>query len=180
MGFGSVAPEWQLHLSAGARKLVVVFIVLGAIWYVSYYSLINTGALKFNASLTHGLGAEVAASSAYSTLGQQAQAFDHNTVGCQKDSDPVSCVEQQDAQFGNDLQTYGNTIAGIDYPSGVTSQVDAAQRAATDASHLLIYLSQSGTDPNTYQERVQSSDIQAKLSAVDSTYRDLQSALAGQ
>jgi hypothetical protein len=115
---------------------------------------------------------------AYHSLAQEAQTFDQQSAACPKSADPVSCVEQLDQGFASDLQSYRSALAGVDYPDGISTQVDAAERAAADSADLLEYLSQAGPEASAYQARVDSSDLRAVLDRVDSTYQALVDALA--
>ncbi len=169
--------RWRLLLTPGARRLVVVFFVLGALAYVSYFVAIPT----FLGVTSARTLAEDQTNSAVATLGDRFQQFDVQGQACQQNSNPASvaqCFESNDAGLAADLRQFTSTISGIDYPGDVSGDVTAAENAASQASATLTRLSATGPDLTGYLAAVQSSGVVAQIEQVGTAADQLRSALA--
>ncbi len=168
---------WPLVLSKGPRVLTVVFIVVGAIGYVSFTALTRTS-FNFNSIETTVSRGEV--QSAYSQLSTATDTFKSQTQQCtaQSNSSELQCLEQADRTWANSIQSYETALSAIDFPLSAQPEADAAQTAAQRASAIVISLANS-PDAQSYSTASQSQAFQAALNNVDSTYNALIQALGG-
>ena len=170
--------RWSLILSLGARKLVVVFFVLGAIGYAAVpLSLIALGSAISNPAVT----AQNQAVDAYNTLAITAKSFEASSAACSQlttgGAAIVACVESNDAKFATALDTYVAALQAINFPTAVSAEAAAAIAAATKASAAMKSLANAGSDAQSYQAAVSASDLQNVLNQVDSTFNQLNAAL---
>jgi hypothetical protein len=93
-------------------------------------------------------------------------------------STAAACFEANDARFAAGLTAYSQALSSIAYPTSVASQVTAARSATDQASGTLLHLSQLGPDLATYQLAAGNSNFQAEADQIDTTTRQLSSALA--
>jgi hypothetical protein len=172
---------WSLRLTSGARRLVGVFMVLGVLYLVGVGALI--GVLAANTSNQNAaITAQNELVTAYNLVSNQASSFTRTAQQCASAGTPASafaCQKQADASFQQDLETYAQTLDDIDFPSAVSSQAQSARAAATQAANVMSQL-QSATNAQDYLRLVTSLNLQAKLQAVDTTSRALNSALLQQ
>jgi hypothetical protein len=171
--------QWRLVLSSKARKLVVAFFVLGVFGYVVYAAVaipVFLGVQRSNQTVV----AQDQTATAYATLEQQAQSFNSEGTSCGRTSPATaaSCFEANDARFASGLDAYAQSLASIAYPTSVAPQAAAARSAAVQASATLVRLSQTGPDFSTYQSAAGNSDFQAEADQIDTTTRQLGSALS--
>ncbi len=169
--------SWRLILSESAKRLVVVFFVLGgllyALWLVPTFLGVTAAA---NAAV-----AENQTASAYATLRQQAQSFDSQATTCRTFGDPTAitqCFESNDSRFASDLQAYSDTLSSIDYPRDVSTEVSALQNAVGQSSATLTRLSRVGSNLSVYVAAVGSSNVVSELNQVTATTQQLESALS--
>jgi hypothetical protein len=177
---GGSDERWRLILSEPARRLVVVFFVLGALTYVfEFMSPVFSGATgAANAAV-----ADNQTASAYATLEQQARSFNTQLTRCHSLGDPAAlsqCFETNDARFASQVQVYSNAVSSIDYPSNVSADVAQVQSAVNQASATLTRLSRAGSDLSSYLSAAASSAIVSELNAVTTTTDQLESALGSQ
>jgi len=176
----SQASRWSLALSSGARKLVVVFFVLGALAYVA----IPVTVFALGGSITQRVQAVTAQNQtvdAYNTLTTSAKTLQTETAKCSQQAtggtSPVACLEASDAEFSTALATYAQSLLLIDFPASVSSEANAAISAAMKASAAMKSLSTVGSSATAYQSAATSHVLQSTLAQVDSTFSQLNSSL---
>jgi hypothetical protein len=160
--------------------LVVTFFILGAIGYIGYFGLVvSVSRTKTGIQLSN---AQVQASQAYQSLQQQAGEAQQQLQSCLRTTSPDStvCSQNFDGQFGFAIGSYGAALEVIQFPSYASVQAAAAIAAASKAASLASYLETlAGIDsPAAYDQIMGSKATQAAFNAVDSTYEELQEALA--
>ena len=168
---------WPLVLTKGARVLTVVFIVVGAIGYVSFTAFSRH---SFSFTSIETTVSRDGVQNAYSQLGSATDTFKTQTQNCtsQQNGLELPCLEQADRAWANAIQDYETTLSGLVYPESAQPQADAAQLAARQAANLVNSLANS-PDAQSYSSVSQSSTFQSTLSNVDSTYNALNQALGG-
>jgi hypothetical protein len=172
------AQPWSLRLTSGARRLVVVFIVLGALFYGGLAAIV----VAASASQQSAIEAQNQMVTAYNKLGTQAGNFASAADNCRHQLTPtgaLDCQKRADAAFQQQVETYAESLDGIDFPSAVSGQAQAARNAANEAVHVLNQL-QSASNSQEYLRLVTTLGLTAKLGAIDSTARALNTALLQQ
>ena len=174
--------RWSLVLSAGARKLVIAFFVIGVVGGIGYG--VGLAALLSRAASTNqAVTAQNQTIDAYNVLTVNAQSFAKATSACATlttgEAAIVECFESTDAKFATALNTYANELSTINFPASVSSEAAAAHSAATAASATMTSLSTAGPGLASYQAAVTSANLQSVLGQIDSTTRQLNTALLG-
>ena len=170
---------WPLLLSKGARVLTVVFIVLGAVFYVALQAL-SQASVHFNFNSIETTVARDATQSAYQSLVSATNTFKTRTQACAVQSNPsdvqLRCLEQADSAWASSIRAYSTALSVLIYPSSAQSAADAAQAAASKAVTTVNNLAES-PDARSYSTASQSPVFQSTLNKVDTTYTSLIEAL---
>ncbi len=171
---------WSLLLSSGARKLVVVFFVLGVVGYVAVPVSVAVLGSSIS-SHAQAITAQNQAADAYNTLTTAGTTLQTETAQCDQSTSsgtsPLSCLETADAKFAAALDSYAQSLAAIDFPTAVSSQASAAIASATKASGVMKNLSTIGTSAASYNAAATSPLLRSSLTEVDSTFNALNTAL---
>ena len=176
---GGSENRWRLILSEPAKRLVVVFFVLGGLAYV--FELIFPALSGAHAA--NAVAADNQTAAAYATLEQQARTFDAQLTNCRSLGNSASltqCLESNDARLASEFQSYSNTVSSIDYPSDVSGDVAQVQSAVGQVSATLTHLSQAGSDISSYLSAAASSNITSEINRVATTTTQLESALGSE
>ncbi len=171
--------SWRLVLSSGARTMVVVFFVVGALGIAGYVALLAAIGGNTGVNSVQAVVAQSQAVTAYNTLSKQASSFAAASKACasQDAVGATGCLASNDASFASDLRDYVSTLNGIDFPSQVAPRASAAEAAATSAASVLANLSTLGSDPQSYASTVNSLNVQSLFNAIDTTFSRLNTAL---
>jgi len=167
---GAFQGLWPLVLTKGARVMAIVFIVLGAVAYVSINSLQFSG-------LKNDL-VRIQVQAAHDNLVSATDTFQTSTKSCESDADPIQCLDQAAADLAGAFQSYDQALNDINFPSSVSVQASAAETAARAAQNQIIALSQAGS-LQAYSQVAQGPGFSSALQSVDTTYHDLYVALGG-
>lgn len=159
--------DWHLVLSAAARRLVVLFLVLGVVGIVAYTAVIIT----FNNSLP-----VTKVNNAYAALTGQVQSFEQAAKGCDGQAEAIDCLQQAEDVFAGNLNHFAATISAVSVPAAAKSTQQqlaaSARRSATD----LVTLSQNPTAESNPQSP-QFQEFESDLQAVEDQYAQLVSEL---
>ena len=170
---------WNLVLSSGARKLVVVFFILGALGIIAYTTFFI--ARDKVATSNQAITAQNQVVSDYSTAVVAVQSFSTTAKGCnQLSGSPtaqVACLETNDAKLAKAFDHFASALSVIDYPSSVSTEASAAQAAASQAGSTMHQLADAGATASAYNVVVNSSNTQSVFTQVDTTFRRLNSVL---
>lgn len=179
--YGPVPPVpptfgWPLVLTKAARVLTVVFIIVGAVFFV----VSRTATFSFNFNSIESSIARDGVNAAYSSLATATNTFKSQTQSCtnQPNSVTLQCLEQADSSWASAIQTYESALSVLVYPSSAQSTADAAEAAARQASTTVTALANS-PDIQAYTTITQSPSFRAALNNVDTTYNELIQALGG-
>jgi hypothetical protein len=124
-GFGAPAPAtanpWLLVLSSGARTLLTVTLVLGALGEIGNATF---NAIHGNSALSsvNRAMADNTVTNAYNKLGSVLSGFQAKTENCQQN---LACVTDLDGQVASAFATFGQTLAGADIPSNFSADAAA-------------------------------------------------------
>ena len=178
---GPVGSLWPLLLSKGARVLTVIFIVLGATFYLSI-QVFSRVLVHVNFNSIEGTVDRAATQNAYQSLAVATNTFKSQTQACaaQSSSSDVKlhCLEQADTAWASSVQVYSTALSVLYYPTSAQPAADAAQAAADQAVTTLTSLANS-PDSQSYLNMSQGQAFQSTLNNVDTTYNALIRALGG-
>jgi hypothetical protein len=145
-GSGADDPGWRLFLSEGARVLMVVFIVLGALLGVANI------ALRIGNHSLQDLAARLQVQAAYDQLNTVMVTYEADTKACQSS---LSCLTGPARTVAPSFGAFVTTLQGIVMPS----DADAAEsRLAAVGTHAETYFGELGaaTTSVSYEEILQS------------------------
>jgi hypothetical protein len=160
---------WLLPLTAGARKLVTTFIVLGALFLVGYiasYALI-VGALVSSAVPQVSTATQL--SSDYTTLSDGLDAWKQATTDCHKN---LTCVTGQDGKAANLFVTFSGQLASTSVPPGSAAAAARLTADADAAAQDLTQLSMT-TSVSQYEATVKSTGLPKTLDRLDPDFEAL-------
>jgi hypothetical protein len=166
---------WTLTLSSAARKLVGLFLVLGAVLYL--------GLIGGTVALVAGVGNTVSRQIALDDLGDAVgpvntaeESASTATQGCGQN---LACVTSIDAGLAGVYRTFASQVASIPMPDAADSATAAT--IASDASNLAGVYAKLGqaTTASQYLSIVNSSDVQGHVSALSTDFGTLRTALGG-
>jgi uncharacterized protein DUF4389 len=171
-GYGAGTAEgrqWRLMLSAPARKLVIFFIVFGAVLAI--------GAAAVNA---------VTASSGISSLSAATQVTADSTAvrttlagypsAAQACNGKLACVTALDRNLATSLNTFAGQLRAISMPSKATAANAQLITAVSKTAAIFARLG-AATSVSQYNSIAQSSGLQQAANQIDTAYGNLGTAL---
>ena len=167
---------WLVLLTAAARRLMTVFIVLGALFVVGYIALIAVAVASAGSQADNVVTAQNAldqVSASYSTLTKNLTAWENATKACDGN---LTCVTSQDAKAAGDLTTFHTQLAGTPMPPNSVAAAARLDQDTTTAAQGFVQLSKVTTAAQ-YQSVFTSTGLQSTLNDFDTDYNALVSAL---
>jgi Domain of unknown function (DUF4389) len=176
-GWPGTRPAWQpatwlLPLSTGARRLLTVFVVLGAVLlvvYVALYSVLIGSAVNGadNTQLANTALSQLNTSA--TTLSNQVASVEQATASCDHN---LTCVTAQDRKLAGDFSTFSSELGNISVPLG--AQADQVKLGAlTDlAAENLTQVSKATTFAQ-YESATASTDLVQTLNDWDQAVNTL-------
>jgi hypothetical protein len=165
---------WRLVLSRTAKRLIVLFLVLGAILMAGYVALIVGVASTSGNSAVNRAEATISVEAAFSRLSTTLSSFDSKVAAC---SGKLSCVNQVDKQMSVAFGTFAQNVRGISMPSSASSAAaDRVRSDANQASAGFLRLS-AVTSAAQYNQVVASTGLEGLLKRFDTDYQALGSTL---
>jgi hypothetical protein len=162
---------WRLVLSSAAKRLVVLFIVLGVIAAIGYS--VGIGIATSQSASTANAVSTVSA--AHATLTTQLNGLSRKLTACQSSSDQLTCVTKLDRQAAQDFGAFASTVRSTPMPSSAAPA--AAQLAtATDQVQAAFQQLGSATSPAQYQQ-IDSTMVLPKVAQFNAAYQALGQAL---
>ena len=137
--------SWQLLLTAAARRLVVLFIVLGALFWVAYgvgYGALVGTAINHASNIDTANNAIDSVNSSYSTLTSNLNQWQSAVTACDKN---LACVTKADGNAATYFSTFANELQATPMPSGATAAAARLHSDATRAAQDFTQLSQATT-----------------------------------
>jgi len=162
---------WRLVLSRGAKRLVVLFIVLGALALAGFSVGIGVAASQSASSAN----ARATVSAAHAHLIKQLNGLSRKLAPCPTQSDVLTCLTKPDRQIAQDFGAFASTVRSTPMPS---SAAPAAARLATATDQVQAAFQQLGsaTSPVQYQQ-IAETVILPKLAQFNAAYQSLNQAL---
>ena len=162
--------SWRLVLSAAARKLVILFIVLGVV-----LAAVN-GAVQA-ALAGNSVSALSAAKQVVADIGPSRNALDNYSANVQACNNQLSCVEGVDRKVAATLNTFAAELRGIAMPSQATTANAALAAAVSDTAAKFAELS-TAPSATKYISEAQASGLQQSVDKINQAYENLGTALS--
>ena len=162
--------SWRLVLSAAARKLVILFIVLGVV-----LAAVN-GAVQA-ALAGNSVSALAAAKQVVADIGPSRDALDNYSANVQACNKQLSCVEGVDRKVAATLNTFAAELRGIAMPSQATTANAALAAAVSDTAAKFAKLS-TAPSATKYISEAQASGLQQSVDKINQAYGNLGTALS--
>ncbi|MGI8448891.1 MAG: DUF4389 domain-containing protein, partial [Streptosporangiaceae bacterium] len=161
---------WRLVLSRTAKRLIVLFLVLGAILIVGYVALIAGIASTSGNNTVNRAEATISVEAAFARLSTTLSGFDTKVAAC---SGKLTCVNKVDKQMSVAFGTFAQNVDGISMPSSRSSAAaDRVRSDANQASAGFLRLS-AVTSAAQYNQVVASTGLEALLRRFDADYQAL-------
>lgn len=162
--------SWRLVLSAAARKLVILFIVLGVV-------LAGVNGAVEAALAGNSVSALTAAKQVVAAIGPSRDALDSYSANVQACNNKLSCVEGVDRQVAARLNTFAAQLRGIAMPSQATAANAALAAAVSDTAAKFAKLS-TAPSATKYISEAQASGLQQSVDKINQAYDNLGTALS--
>jgi Domain of unknown function (DUF4389) len=164
-------PEpWRLVLSSAAKRLVGLFIAVGAVAAVAYGVLIGIAISNSSANVSPA-AAISSISAAHSTLLGQLSGLSQQISACQNQSAQaaaLTCVTKFDRQAAGDLGTFANAVRSTPVPAPASA---AAAQLTVAADQLQAAFQQLGAATSVAQyEQIDSSTVAPKVTQFNDAY----------
>jgi Domain of unknown function (DUF4389) len=182
-GYGQAPPTagrptdpraWRLVLSTGAKRLVGLFIGLGAVVLIAYIILTVSLASRSAGNATR-VDAINSVSAAHTKLIGQLNVLAQRISACQSRPGTLSCVTKLDQQAAADIGAFGGAVGSTPVPS---SAAPAAARLAAATDQVQSAFRQLGAAASVAQyEQIDSGTVGPRVSQFNSAYQNLGRAL---
>jgi hypothetical protein len=163
-------PSWRLVLSETARRLVVLFIVLGVL-----FAAVN-GVVQGVLASNH-VSALAAAKQVVADIGPVQNSLDNYSTGVQACKGQLNCVEALDRKVAGTLNRSAGQLRGIAMPSQAVAANAALVAAVSDTGAIFAKLG-SATSGAQYIREAQSSGLQQAVNRISQAYTNLGTALS--
>jgi hypothetical protein len=161
---------WRLVLSRTAKRLIVLFLVLGVIFTVGYIALSAGLASSSGNNTVTRAEATISVEAAFARLSTTLSGFDSKVAAC---SGKLTCVNQVDKQMSVAFGTFARNMDGISMPGAASSAAaDRVRSDANQASAGFLRLS-AVTSAAQYNQVVASTGLEANLKRFDADYQAL-------
>jgi Domain of unknown function (DUF4389) len=175
-GYGAPAaataggPSWRLVLSGTARRLVVLFIVLGVL--LAAVNGVVQGALASNRVSAVTAAEQVAAD--VSPVRTVLNSYSTSEQACKGQ---LNCVEALDKKVAGTLNTFAGQLRGIAMPSQATAANAALASSVSDTAVIFAKLG-TATSATQYISEAQSSGLPQAVNRINQAYDNLGTALS--
>jgi len=157
-------------LSSGARKLVVFFLVLGAVALVACI-VVTIVVVNMAGSRANAVNQ---VSQAHTSLVKKVNEVQAERAACQAN---ISCVTKLDGNAADDFLAFNSTLSSTAMPDSASAA--ASQKLQQDTSRIAADLRSlsHATSGSQYQQTLASSGLQQALTQFDADYQQLGVAL---
>ncbi|HXQ60126.1 MAG TPA: DUF4389 domain-containing protein [Acidimicrobiales bacterium] len=152
-------PRWRIVLSSAAKRLIVLFLVLGLI-------VIIVNRNTFNGHFFQGVVANVRVQLAYQSLKNGVSTYDSSTSACQGTATSLSCITAADRTLAQDFSSFEQTVSSISVPAGAGTARSTLLADANLGRSIFGELADS-TTIGQYEETFQSSHVSQLLTKLD-------------
>jgi Domain of unknown function (DUF4389) len=179
-GYGYPVPagpvSWLVVLSAAARRLMIVFIVLGAIFYVgvaAYDATVFSHRASQANNFATAQNALNSVNASYDTLTKNLTSWESAVQACDGN---LTCVTGQDAKAAGFFTTFDNQLTATAMPSNSVAAANRLDQVGNSSAQAFTQLSKV-TTASQYQSVVTSTNLQTTLNNFDTDYTALVNAL---
>ncbi len=170
-GAGTAAGlSWRLVLSATARRLVILFIVLGVVLGAA------NGAIQ-STVLGHGVSAVTAAQDVSTDIAPVRDTINNYSSSAQACNGKLNCVTALDRKAAGVLSTSAAQLRGIAMPSQAVAANAALAAAVSNTAGIFARLG-AATSASQYANEFQSSGVQQSVDRINQAYENLGNALS--
>jgi hypothetical protein len=163
--------QWPLVLSAGARKLLGVFIVLGAL-------LVIGGGVAVGVVLSQtGHSAASAKNQVLADAAPAISAISNYPTTLKACTGNLSCVTALDRKVGATLGTFAQQLPAIAMPSAKAEAADKAMASSASGTAAIFDRLGTATTPTQYDKLVGAAGVQASINQLNQAYINLGNAL---
>jgi len=163
--------SWRFVLSEAARRLVVLFIVLGAA-----LAVVN-GAVPAALAGSNSVSALSAAEQVVADIAPARDALNNYSANVQACKDKLSCVEGVDRKVAGTLSTFAGQLRGTAMPSQATAARATLASAVSDTAAIFAKLS-TASSATAYIKEAQASGLQQSVNKINQAYDNLGTALS--
>jgi hypothetical protein len=165
--------DWRLALTAPAKRLVVLFVVLGVLIWGGYIALFGTLiATGTNGALT-AHNAITSMNSSYNALANNLSQSQSAMAACNK---KLSCVTAADGTTASDFSKFASQLQATAMPSAAVPDANKLLSDANKAAQGFTQLGQSSS-VEQYQSTTASTGLQQTLDQFDQDFNALMSKL---
>jgi len=162
--------SWRLVLSAAARKLVILFIVLGAV-----LAAVN-GAVQ-GALASNNVSALSAAEQVVADIAPVRDVLNNYSTNVRACKDKLSCVQGVDRKVATTLSTFAGQLHGTAMPSQATAANAKLASAVSDTAAIFAKLS-TASSATQYIKEAQAAGLQQSVDKINQAYDNLGNALS--
>jgi hypothetical protein len=182
-GYGQAPPAvswptdpraWRLVLSTGARRLVGLFIAVGAV-VLAAYIIFTVNLASRSADNATRVDAINNISAAHSKLVGQLNVLSQQAAACQNQPGTLTCVTKLDQQAAADIGAFGGSVRSTPVPSSAAPAEDQLA-AATDQVRSAFQQLGAATSVTQY-EQIDASTVGPSVAQFNSAYQNLGRAL---
>jgi len=182
-GYGQAPPAvtwptdpraWRLVLSTGAKRLVGLFIAVGAVVLVAYI-IVTVNLASRSADNATRVDAINSISVAHSKLIGQLNVLSQQVTACQSRPGTLACVTKLDRQAAADIGAFGGSVRSTPVPSSAAPAEDQLAAAADQVRSAFQQLG-AATSVARY-EQIDSSTVGPRVAQFNSAYQNLGRAL---
>jgi hypothetical protein len=165
---------WRLVLSTGAKRLVGLFIALGAVALVAYI-IFTANLVSRSADNATRVDAIHSISAAHIKLIRQLNVLAPQMSACQGQPGTLGCVTKLDQQAAADLGAFGGAVRSTPVPS---SAAPAAARLVAVTGRVQSAFQQLGTASSVAQyQQIDSGMVGPRVAQFNAAYQNLGRAL---
>jgi hypothetical protein len=153
--------SWKLLLNRGARRLLVITIILGALVYVGQITL-QVGLASHDVNEVNTLNSSVA------TLNSAFLQYEQNVKDCPTGGTRVACVEGAAATLSSQLRTFADRISGLSVNGLPPNAIASAASSARTNAGIFEQLANAGPSVADYLQVAQSVGLKSHLDQLQS------------
>jgi len=161
--------SWRLVLSETARKLVIVFIVLGVLIAVG-------GGVVQGVTAGHGVSALTAAEEVSADVTPVRSALNNYSANVSACKGKLNCVTALDLKVSATLRTFAAQLRSTAMPSKATAANAALAASVSKTSDIFGHLG-AATTASQYISEARSSGVQQAVDGINQAYTNLGTAL---
>jgi hypothetical protein len=179
---GAVAwpASWRLVLSAGAKRLLVLFLALGVVGVAAYVAAIAFFTIGAGTSVNNRVTATNAANqvqAALAPLNQTMNSLGTNINQCQTAANPLACVTAADRQAADSFNNFSARLVAISVPQGAPQTALGQLNNSTTRARVIFDRLGSAKSAAQYQSLAGSLNISQAMSQFALDYQNLITAL---